>query len=1132
MEPKALLLMAKLLASASSHIVGEFKCNFFLPRCFPFFLEGLDPKYCSLGNESCLEEVSWHTLRLLRIIASVHPCSNTELGDSVILDSILSLLQEPMIGEKVLRELLSFLNILVGASMRACYRAKKVVTLNLLHNLAAKKMMSLFDLIVELFITLYEMDLPYDDSIMRYTLTEASEHGRLIGTILNEVITIMISIVQKDAQDPIYRDTESVADNPPMEFLARTLDKLERSLRIVSNLQVFLDTKLIILDLLTDLFKKPRLLSNRYLSAIDVVVLLFRGSASCWKSYSPDPLDAEFVDLSCRLVKDFHSLADNKVFDNRDQNSLHYLAGSDELSTIQDVISSNSSSFTGSSLSKTNSFPQKVISNKYAVDSKRDHYLSKLCNLLHHIVQDSQYVASISSHWESHSIETTSKKLVYLHLLSSIVGWDKLRHFVQQCSELPGQILILLAENRFHMKRIPGMEKKCIELLGALTETVSFAGSSSDLSQYLIKVITSKPDGLADRGFDFARLASEYMRDNISESALLRSSRMDSIRISLTSEVLCHFDMHYAAMSALIALARADRSVRRKLVASCTEIIQSLFYFAPVDPINHRPVLHLIHTMVEFMSKLDMDAEEAIVGAIMRSLSSPLRYHQAQACDLIHAIGQEAPGLIYRGLSRLEVENELVEIFRRAPVDNCPQLLVSALKACSVLVHNPNVKPTWLPLPWLYHWSVYQPSLQHRMLLSVNGLALIINVLKCVDVAYRLPVFTHTLSVASSLMYACVDDVLRAVQKSDEASIQALKNMLVASILPWLPIAMDFITLGKKRKKLRDKSNAAVPASQTPLNAATSVSVNQQMRALERLQVEAGQHEAFVVRVITPEAVDTIIAVGSPPSQSYASQAVELLTEKTIEALYAFLCTDELIPLATYLTYVRLFEQSPLIASVSYFMTENKHNMRILRRGVDFIRYFADNKMNLSIIAMHAPAALMSAVNALKNTLEVQISFCKIIIIVAEMGDDFALENFIHFRAHLALIEMVRAYHAQLSILATQAIHALSANDINIISMARNSGLVDALVSLLDAMPKSIPAQVEALYTLIWIDTLVPELVSTSPEKTAIFAAMRRARKNIAFVAKKSPAGEGMGADRLQALLDHPVLKNSACVLS
>eukprot|EP01031_Cornospumella_fuschlensis_P038566 gene38566-46878_t len=117
-DADTLLKMVKFLALTSGHIVGEFKSNFFVSKCTNLFRLGLQGHYCREGSSRSEQEITWYTLRMLRIIASVHPISNKDLGHSGVLNDVLALLRKHgEINEKILREILALINTLSGNNL-------------------------------------------------------------------------------------------------------------------------------------------------------------------------------------------------------------------------------------------------------------------------------------------------------------------------------------------------------------------------------------------------------------------------------------------------------------------------------------------------------------------------------------------------------------------------------------------------------------------------------------------------------------------------------------------------------------------------------------------------------------------------------------------------------------------------------------------------------------------------------------------------------------------------------------------------------------------------------------------------------------------------------------------------------
>jgi hypothetical protein len=440
----------------------------------------------------------------------------------------------------------------------------------------------------------------------------------------------------------------------------------------------------------------------------------------------------------------------------------------------------------------------------------------------------------------------------------------------------------------------------------------------------------------------------------------------------------------------------------------------------------------------------------------------------------------------------------------------------------------------------------------------MTGLALVINLLQHAQVPFRLLYFTYTLSLSASLMYAC-SELTGNPNPDDMKALQELKSYLIANVLPWLPLAIDFISLGKRKRRFdimesihsNSGSTTSPPSTTTPAKSTNPLTHHRETSSnsgsvenkrsgkkslpsntqaiLQRmyrsssfpetkcnlipedadcsvcrdshfdvwsfLHVECNLESYDDETAITGE-VSSLVIISSgnqlqaeskgdddhdyvptaseqceltaiealksslPPSSMYHrqiihkhnrssdrsnltdsvynSKSMEFLTVKTIDALYAFLCMDDMYPLSTYLRYTHLFDQCHVIASVSYFMSEQHGNPLVLKRGLDLLRYFADHQMQLSIIAMHSPPALIAVVRLMQDSLEAQLSFAKIILAINRADDDFARENLLRFRIHQVLMElMLRESNLELVRTCVQALLALAATEAHIREIAR-----------------------------------------------------------------------------------------------
>lgn len=263
----------------------------------------------------------------------------------------------------------------------------------------------------------------------------------------------------------------------------------------------------------------------------------------------------------------------------------------------------------------------------------------------------------------------------------------------------------------------------------------------------------------------------------------------------------------------------------------------------------------------------------------------------------------------------------------------------------------------------------------------------------------------------------------------------------------------------------------------------------------------------------------------------FGSEAIEFLTEKLVELEYALFCMDTMFPLANYLQNIQLFERTPVLACMAFYMSENKRNCHIQRRGFDFIKFFADNQIGISSIALQTPAALIHATTMLSETMEVQYSFCNIVSNVIAL-DEMARENFIRFNVHLLLERMLLRFHSELSRMVCTIIADLAVQDVYVIQLCQHSMLVDCILQLVEAKQEDVRIQVEGLRALQAIFR-VPEMLVAKSKNLSTVKVLRRMKKQLQALLRSSEAQPG-GYDRevIEGMLAHPLLAKAACSIS
>jgi hypothetical protein len=257
--------------------------------------------------------------------------------------------------------------------------------------------------------------------------------------------------------------------------------------------------------------------------------------------------------------------------------------------------------------------------------------------------------------------------------------------------------------------------------------------------------------------------------------------------------------------------------------------------------------------------------------------------------------------------------------------------------------------------------------------------------------------------------------------------------------------------------------------------------------------------------------------------------ALEILTEHTMSALYAFFCMDDMFPLSTYLRYEHLFKRTPLIPCVSYFMGDFKKNENIQRKGLDFIKYFAENAMQMASIAMHSPNAILNAFSLLRDVQEVQFSFCKIVSMVAKT-DEFARENFIRFEIHKPLVEMLlnTGISQETIKFACTALFDLAQNEMITLTICENSGCIDAILSIMEANSTNMAIQIFTLRCLVRMERCIPDIVVSSCKSKATAAqTLTKTRKFLLNAMKENTLSAEFDQGEVEQLVNAPLVSGS-----
>ena len=209
---------------------------------------------------------------------------------------------------------------------------------------------------------------------------------------------------------------------------------------------------------------------------------------------------------------------------------------------------------------------------------------------------------------------------------------------------------------------------------------------------------------------------------------------------------------------------------------------------------------------------------------------------------------------------------------------------------------------------------------------------------------------------------------------------------------------------------------------------------------------------------------------------------------------------------------------------------------------------------------MHSPLALIHAVTILNDIMDIQISFCKIVISIAK-SDEVSRENFIRFHIQEPLIKLILKQHSEISKLACITIKELCVKEYdikclcettiyhhhNIINNNNNSNnnnnnnqqinnnynytLIDSIIALLDAIPNDIKIQIEGLRILVIINQYHPDII-ISIRKISFFQILKKTRKFLNNTIKTKQIPSDYDIKDIENLLDSQLWNKEKCIIS
>lgn len=221
--------------------------------------------------------------------------------------------------------------------------------------------------------------------------------------------------------------------------------------------------------------------------------------------------------------------------------------------------------------------------------------------------------------------------------------------------------------------------------------------------------------------------------------------------------------------------------------------------------------------------------------------------------------------------------------------------------------------------------------------------------------------------------------------------------------------------------------------------------------------------------------------------------ALEFLTIKTLELLYALLCSPQSVsrsggvssssrdrasaasapiadvtpPMSVYLTHRNLFEDAPIITNIIHAMKCYPENGVIQRTGLEIIHAFVLHGTDMSIICKNAPSVLIVALNLHDATMDVHTAYAHIVIKLART-DEETRARLINHAAHIGLTAIMRRKYVESTYLCLVALQALMTSvAVTEQILTKNVTVLGSVIFALETFPQEIRVLVEGMRCLL-----------------------------------------------------------------
>eukprot|EP01041_Mallomonas_annulata_P006058 gene6058-12217_t len=197
-------------------------------------------------------------------------------------------------------------------------------------------------------------------------------------------------------------------------------------------------------------------------------------------------------------------------------------------------------------------------------------------------------------------------------------------------------------------------------------------------------------------------------------------------------------------------------------------------------------------------------------------------------------------------------------------------------------------------------------------------------------------------------------------------------------------------------------------------------------------------------------------------STEIAVIATELLAFHTLQLLQSFLCYD----VQESMDKLHLYSDTPLGHAVPSIMKKFPKNVAIQRFGIDILRIFALKTIDIELLGVHAPSAIIGAMELCPTETDFMRAFCTISEILAKKGDEEMKEKLYTAGIHRSLYNVLQTCSRELAPQGLSVLSAICDTKIHAETLVK-IGYFSVVLRVLDRHCDAIKVQVEGLRALV-----------------------------------------------------------------